>query len=420
MVLNNFEIFMLCAPLFLVLLSIAFLPLLAPKLWHRRQVLILFSIAFASMVISFLTIDTAMEILKHSICSEYIPFIVTLFSLYVLSCGIHINFHGGAGTFANAGFLFVSSIFSSFIGTTGAAMLFLKPYIAMNSERKNKKHLIVFFIFLVANIGGLLTPLGDPPLLIGYIHGVEFSWCMKNLAFAWFVYISLILSVFVFVDKLLLSKEKAQYISSKKKYSIKIDGWLNIIFIFGVVLTLFLKDIMLKNIILLTLCFVSYRNSKKSPYKKINFEPIKEVAVIFAAIFVVIAPVVFVLEMYSDVIQNCIKQLSLRGHESDVYFWLCGLTSSLLDNAPSYLLFFNIAGGDAHALMSDGANILKAISTSAVVMGALTYIGNAPNMMVKSIAEKMHIKMPSFFEYTAWAILIVVPISMLVNFLSHI
>lgn len=464
------QVIYLSAPLILVLLSLAFMPLIAPNFWHRFDNKILGGIAVISVLTTFKFIEKANDIMEHTLIEDYVPFIIMLFSLYVLSNGINVKIKAIPNTLNNIIFLGLCSIFSSVIGTTGASMLLLKPFIEMNRERKRKTHLMVFFIFMVSNIGGILTPLGDPPLLLGYLHGVEFFWCLKNLGWMWIFYITSCLAILAVIDSVIISKEKSAI--EHVPFSIEIKGFINIVLILITVTVLFSDINMLaKNCILLVFCLFSLTDFgrikiKKTVLKKImlplvllsiflviritlglhfvgidiillailavmfirkhdihhqsftsiDLEPFKEVAITFFIIFIVMAPVSFVLTQFSDDIHRCVMDLgSVEKHGADIYFWLCGVTSSFLDNAPSYLLFFNMAGGNPDELMYVYTDVLKAISTSAVVMGAMTYIGNAPNMMVRSVALRHKIKMPSFVGYIGWAMIVILPLSIIVS-----
>ncbi|MDR2074924.1 MAG: sodium:proton antiporter [Holosporales bacterium] len=406
------DLIILSFPLAMVLLSLAIMPLICPSFWHRLEISALFGIAAISVVLTFSLIHNAFPIFKHVLTEDYVPFIIMLFTLYTLSHGIHINIKAQPSTVNNVIFLGVCSFFASVIGTTGASMLFLRPFIAMNNSRKNKAHLIIFFIFLVANIGGLLSPLGDPPLLLGYLHGVDFFWCAKNLSGIWVFYVFSCLSILYFIDHFIMKREKdrhlAEALSIHEQFSIKITGFLNIFLVILTVFVLFFDfNMILKNALLLVFCGISLRNHKGP---KIDFAPFKEVALTFFVIFVVIAPVVFKLTQLSGEISKY-----MSGATS--YFWACGTASSFLDNAPSYFLLFNMAGGKANELMFGYPDILRAISISSVVMGAMTYIGNAPNMMVRSFAIKHGFKMPSFLGYMLWSFGIILPLSLIVSML---
>jgi len=429
---NILEIIVLSTPLAIILLSLAFMPLIAKKFWKKNETIIFSILSVISIISVYSLISDANHLLKHVLIDDYLPFIIMLFTLYMLSHGIHIKLNASSDTLSNIIFLGSCSLFSSVIGTTGASMLFLRPFLEMNKEREHKSHLLIFFIFLISNIGGLLSPLGDPPLLLGYLHGIDFLWEIKNLFFYWLSYIAICFLIFYFIDTYFLKKENNLNKLTNRKFSIRIKGWINIVLIILTVFVLFFdfKNINLetyfcdcivpgmciKNIILLLFCFISYIKGRDTG-EKIDFDPFKEVARTFLVIFVVISPVLFILNRNSDAIHKYIIDISNGSDGCSVFFWLCALASSFLDNAPSYLLFFNMAGGNSEELMYIYPNILKAISISSVVMGAMTYIGNAPNMMVKSIADKKKIKMPSFIGYIIWSSLIILPISFIVSYI---
>ena len=404
----------LSVPLAVVLLSLAFMPLLAPKFWHKNEGTVFAIVSAISVVALYSLLPEANHILKDAIVDDYIPFIIMLFTLYTLSHGIHIKLKASSETLSNIIFLAFCSLFSSVIGTTGASMLFLRPFLEMNKDRNNKSHLIIFFIFLVSNIGGLLTPLGDPPLLLGYLHGIDFFWELRNLFPYWISYLAVCLAILYIVDKIALRKENSATTLKRSKFSITIGGYLNICLIIATVFVLaFEINIYLKDILLLAFCGLSlYRNRQVG--EKIDYAPFLEVARTFLVIFIVIAPVLFILNIHSDSIHKYILTISNGGDGSMVYFWLCSLASSFLDNAPSYLLFFNMAGGNPEELMYVYPKILSAISISSVVMGSMTYIGNAPNMMVKSIATRKGIPMPSFVGYMLWSFVIIFPLSYII------
>lgn len=411
-----------------MLLSLAIMPLIATKFWHKYEVLTLFIVALVSAISTYLIIENPAPIYNDAIVNDYIPFIIMLLTLYILSNGINIKLNTKSTTLNNIVFLGISSLFASMIGTTGASMLLLRPFIQMNKDRENKAHLIIFFIFLVSNIGGILTPLGDPPLLIGYLHGVNFLWCIKNLFGSWIFYVSSCLAILAIIDHIILKRENPS-IEKNSKFSLKITGMLNIFLIISTVFILFIDtqynlyifdikipQVFIKNVIFLLFCFISLKNNRDN---KIDFSAFKEVAITFFVIFIVIAPVLFVLNENTENIHNFMTTY-ISGSDNNCsaeYFWMCGIASSFLDNAPSYLLFFNMAGGNAHDLMYVHTSILKAISIGAVMMGSITYIGNAPNMMVRSIAIKNNIKMPSFVGYMKWSLLIILPLSIIMSFL---
>ena len=414
---GSIEYGVLTFPLVFVLLSLAVMPLIAPKFWQKWENTAFAVISVISILSLYSIMPEANHILKETLIDDYLPFIIMLFTLYILSHGIHIQIRAASHTETTIIFLACSSLFSSLIGTTGASMLFLRPFLEINKDRQYKSHLIIFFIFLVSNIGGLLTPLGDPPLLLGYLHGIDFFWEIKHLFGYWFIYLAICLGILYVIDKIVLKKEALEHHLRERKFSLEITGWTNVTLILVTVIVLAIEiNIYIKDIILLLFCGISlYASRIKSA--KIDFAPFGEVARTFLVIFIVIAPVLFILNTNSDEIHKYIIDMSNGTDGSKIYFWLCSLASSFLDNAPSYLLFFNMAGGNPQELMYVYPNVLSAISVSSVVMGAMTYIGNAPNMMVKSIATKKGIKMPSFIGYMLWSCVVILPISYVVSYI---
>ncbi|MDR0942028.1 MAG: sodium:proton antiporter [Holosporales bacterium] len=416
-----FEIIILSLPLVVVLLSIAFMPLITPKFWRKYETIWLLIISVVSIISTYKIIPSANQIIKHSLLDDYLPFIIMVFTVYVLSSGIRIQMTSSACSIANIVFLVCGGFLASFIGTTGASVLLLPPFLEMNKNRVHKTHLIVFFIFLVANIGGMLTPLGDPPIFFGYLHGVDFSWPLINLFPYWLGYTVSCLCILYVIDKVMLKKEESLAFLEKQKFSIKINGWLDIILLALTVFVLFVdfeceinicglsvSSVFIRNLTLLIFAGTSICSRGKN---SINLTPCAEVAKIFLAIFIVITPVLFILNENTETIRAYVESVSRGSSSVPLYFWFGAITSSFLDNTPSYLLFFNIAGGNAQSLMHAYPNILTAISVSTVVMGAMTYIGNAPNLMIRSIAEGKGIKMPSFIGYMALSCLIILPIS---------
>lgn len=398
------------------------MPLFAPKFWQKNEMPVLAIVSTISIVSVYSLLSDANDILRVALLDDYLPFIIMLFTLYVLGHGIHIKLRATSNTKSNMIFLGCGCIFSSLIGTTGASMLLLRPFLEINRWRRHKAHLLIFFIFMISNIGGLLTPLGDPPLLLGYLHGVEFSWELHNVSLYWLIYVLAYLAVLYFVDKIMLKKEEQEHHLTKHKFKIEIGGWLNISLILLTVVVLFsslpdlggIPAIVIKNVLLLIFCAISLFRCYRLK-ERIDFAPFREVAQTFLVIFIVIAPVLFILNENSETIQKYIIDLSHGKDVSIAYFWLCSFASSILDNAPSYLLFFNMAGGNANELMYVYPGVLRAITISSVVMGAMTYIGSAANMMVKSIADKKGIKMPSFIGYMIWSCSIILPISFVIS-----
>jgi Na+/H+ antiporter NhaD/arsenite permease-like protein len=389
------------------------LPLIASGFWHKHEKKVFILLPSVAIILSSIKLEDAAHMFEHTIVGDYFPFIITLFVLYILSNGIKIKLNCRPTSFANIAFLLVCSVCSSVIGTTGASILFLRPFLDMNAERKNKAHLVVFFIFLVSNIGGILSPLGDPPLFLGYLHGIDFTWEIRNLSVCWAVYTGLCLTILYCIDRVIIKKET---LTSVEKFSVEISGLASGILLI-IAIAILSVDVGMtaisKNALLLTICFTSYCLEKKRG-NNIDVSPFREVAETFLAIFVAMSPVLVILSHNSDEIKGFIASVANGANESSIYFWLCSLASSFLDNAPSYLLFFNIAGGNGHDLMHTFPDILKAISISSVVMGSMTYIGNAPNMLVRSISRQRGIRMPSFAAYMLWSALVILPISILV------
>jgi Na+/H+ antiporter NhaD/arsenite permease-like protein len=324
------------------------------------------------------------------------------------------------------------------MGTTGAAMLLIRPLLRANKERKHKVHIVIFFIFLVANIGGSLTPLGDPPLFLGFLKGVDFFWTTKAMFLPMLFMIISLLIIFYFYDTFQYRKESDLPVPTNNE-KISVKGSFNLLLIFGVVcsvllsgfwrpgidFTIFHVHVELQNlardILLLILTYLSWTYTSKEIREgnEYTWFPIQEVAKLFAGIFITIIPAIAILKAgKSGALSSIINSVSSdTGPVNYMYFWLTGILSSFLDNAPTYLVFFNTAGGDAQVLMGELSQTLLAISAGAVFMGANTYIGNAPNFMVKSIAESSGIKMPSFFGYFFYSLVILFPLFIVVSLL---
>lgn len=416
-----------------ILASLALLPSLTPHLWHTRCGLValfwalVFIIPFA---IRFGAGLAAHELL-HMLLLEYIPFIILIGALFAIAGGIVV---GGAlrGTpMLNLALLLIGTIMASFIGTTGASMILIRPLIRANIGRRHRAHIVVFFIFLVSNIGGGLTPLGDPPLFLGYLQGVDFFWPLLNLWKQTLVVSGLVLAVFFALDVYLYRGERRSEPDRGPDSAFYLGGYINIpifllllvtvaasgslgflgqvtVFGIGVTWANLMRDGILIVLALASLILTPRAHREKNEF---NWGPVAEVAKLFAAIFVTIIPAIAMLRAGQAGAFAPILSL-LGGTETPnnaAYFWLTGGLSAFLDNAPTYLVFFNAAGGDAARLMGPLASTLAAISAGAVFMGALTYIGNAPNFMVRAIAEDQGISMPSFFGYMAWSMAVLIP-----------
>jgi len=434
-----------------ILLSIAILPLVAGHFWHHNYGKVsLFW--WACFIVPFTMrhgFDVSIFYILEVYLGEFIPFIVLLLALFTIAGGVRLKGRLVGTPMVNTGLLLLGTVLASWMGTTGAAMLLIRPLLKANSWRKYKVHSVVFFIFLVANVGGSLTPLGDPPLFLGFLKGVSFFWTTTHL-FLPMVFVSVILLVvFFIIDTVLYKKEGKPPVKEANEEAIGLEGTGNLLLLLGVIGAVVLSGIWKKDItneadvlfsafgtglmtkgvglqimLLLGLTFISLKITKKETRSGNGFtwEPILEVAKLFATIFMTMVPAIAILKAGTKgALSSVINSVSnADGPINSMYFWATGLLSSFLDNAPTYVVFFNTAGGDATQLMkaeSEGgmATTLLAISCGAVFMGANTYIGNAPNFMVRSIAEENDVKMPSFFGYMAWSVGILIPILFLVS-----
>ncbi|SAL29286.1 Na+/H+ antiporter NhaD permease-like protein [Caballeronia peredens] len=421
-----------------VLLSIAVFPLVAPKLWHHHfgKIAAAWALAFLVPFAFAFGVGTAGGVLVHAMLEEYIPFIVLLAALFTVAGGICVrgNLHGSPRL--NTGILALGAGLASIMGTTGAAMLLIRPLLRANDNRKHAVHVVVFFIFLVANAGGSLTPLGDPPLFLGFLNGVGFFWTTVHLAWPMLFVCAVLLALFYLLDSYYWRRHDARRAfldPTPDTPALGIDGKINFALL-GVIVGLVLmsgiwkpgiafdvfgtqvqlqnlvRDVLLVAVLLASLAFTPKSARAGNAF---DWAPIEEVAKLFAAIFVTIAPVITVLRAgEAGAFAGIVHAVSdAQGKPVDIaYFWATGLLSSFLDNAPTYLVFFNLAGGDARTLMTTDATTLAAISAGAVFMGANTYIGNAPNFMVKAIAESRGMRMPGFFGYMAWSGIVLLPL----------
>ena len=417
-----------------ILLSIALLPLFAPKFWHHHypKVSLFWALVMAVPFVITYRGQGWHEIL-HIYIIDYIPFIILLGGLFTVAGGIHVKGSLRGTPAVNSVMLIIGTLLASWIGTTGAAMVMIRPVLRSNSWRKYKVHTIVFFIFLVCNIGGALTPLGDPPLFLGFLHGVPFFWTMKLLPMMAFVSL-LVLAIYVVLDLYYYKKEDTSKADDGAKEPLKIEGAHNFIFLAGIVGAVLFSGLanigeisiagihqsvqnLVKDGIIILMSVLSMYFTKKEirAANEFSWEPIKEVAYLFAGIFMTIIPALAILKAG----EHGAMAFLIRSAEKPAhYFWLAGSLSSFLDNAPTYLTYFNTALGRFFPGQPEAAGVaqlitdttiagsafrysdyLLAISAGAVFMGANTYIGNAPNFMVKSIAEESGIAMPSFFGY---------------------
>ena len=422
-----------------ILLSIAIFPLVAPDFWHHNfgKVSLFWGV---SILIPMLLVEgfsvTLYEAL-HVYLLEYIPFIVLLLALFTVAGGVRVTGHLTGSPVVNTTILLIGTLLASWMGTTGAAMLLIRPLLRANAWRKYQVHNVVFFIFLVANIGGSLTPLGDPPLFLGFLQGVGFFWTTTHLIYEMLFVSAILLVVYYIVDTVLYNKEPEKPEPLPGAGKIGLEGSFNLLLLIGVIgavlfsgfvhlseFTVFGVHVALQNVVrdvaLLALTWISWTYTSKESRAANGFTwfPIQEVGKLFAGIFITIVPAIAILKAGREGALGFIIDLvtNSAGDPNDaMYFWITGLLSSFLDNAPTYLVFFNTAGGNAETLMTTMSSTLVAISIGAVFMGANTYIGNAPNFMVKSIAESSGVTMPSFFGYMAWSFGILAPIFLLVT-----
>jgi len=435
-----------------ILLSIALCPLLVPHFWHNHfgKVSALWSVLFAVPFL-FVYHNVALYHILHIYLIDYIPFIVLLWGLFTVAGGIVIRGSLKGTPALNTIMLLIGTILASCVGTTGAAMIMIRPVLRANKDRLKKTHVVCFFIFLVANIGGSLTPLGDPPLFLGFLHNVPFFWVTTNIMPHMLTASGILLVMFFIVDTFFYRKEKGHVESGpeEEKIPFKIEGVINFLFLLGVIGLVLMSGYwkpghlnvlgvhleyqsILRDLGIITMGVLSLVFTSKALREANDFSwfPIVEVAKLFAGIFMTIIPALAILKAGSD---GAMAGLVSVVQESYHYFWVTGALSSFLDNAPTYLTFFNLALGKlgiaesgvpaALAVKAATANpefimYLKAISAGAVFMGANTYIGNAPNFMVKSIAEEAGINMPSFFGYMIkYSIPILIPVFILVTFI---
>jgi Na+/H+ antiporter NhaD/arsenite permease-like protein len=378
----------------------------------------------------------ALANLVHALLAEYLPFVILLTALYTVSGGIYVrgNLKGSPGL--NTAILAIGAVLASFMGTTGASMLLIRPLLRANDNRRHQVHVVVFFIFIVSNAGGSLTPLGDPPLFLGFLKGVDFFWTVRHIFTETLFLVGVLLALFYAIDTWLLRKAGEADLpdptpsidASGRASRLGFDGSVNFALLLAVVALVLMSGLwrtdagLVRDAGLIVVALLSLRLTPRSVHQANEFGwgPMQEVAKLFAGIFLTIIPVIAMLKAgtggpFGGKVGAVTRAVGTP--DPLMYFWATGLLSSFLDNAPTYLVFFNTAGGDAAQLMTTMASTLAAISAGAVFMGANTYIGNAPNLMVKAIAEERGVKMPSFFGYMAWSLGILVPLFVLMSFI---
>lgn len=420
-----------------ILLSIALMPLLAPFVWHHHygKIAAGWALAFILPFAFVYGFPNAGATLVHTLVGEYIPFVILLTALFTVSGGIYIrgNLHGSPGL--NTAILAIGAVLASFMGTTGASMLLIRPLIRANDNRAHRAHVVVFFIFIVSNAGGSLTPLGDPPLFLGFLKGVDFFWTVSHIFPETLFLVGSLLAIFYALDSWYYHRreEVRPLDPTPDTRALGFDGARNFWLLAAIVGLVLLSGIwkspvsfdvagtavglpgLVRDVGLVVVTFLSLRITPAAVHEANQFSwaPMQEVAKLFAGIFLTIVPVIAMLRAGINGPFGAVIAAVTRPDgtpDPAMYFWASGLLSSFLDNAPTYLVFFNTAGGDPKVLMTQLAPVLAAISAGSVFMGANSYIGNAPNLMVKSIAEDRGVKMPSFFGYMAWSVGILIPL----------
>lgn len=425
-----------------ILLSIALFPLFAPQFWHHHfgKVSVFWAACCAiPMVMSFGGRVAGLSI-AHILLADYFPFLIFVGALFTVAGGIHVRGSFVGRPIVNTCFLGLGAVLANFMGTTGAAMLLIRPLIGANEGRTRKLHTFIFFIFLVANVGGALTPLGDPPLFLGFLRGVEFFWTTEHLFMPWLFTTAILLMIYFAIDSYQFRRDVAanEFTESKDKHAFGIDGKINIAFlavIVGAVLMsgMWKSDVhfevlsahltlpnLTRDAIFLVTAALSVLLTAKTVREANHFswDPILEVGKLFFGIFICMIPVLAMLAAGNDGAFAPLVALVTNpdgSFNNTVYFWLTGMLSAFLDNAPTYLAFFSLAGGDPAVLMTQDSHTLMAISLGSVFMGAVTYIGNAPNFMTVAICASRGIKMPTFFGYMLWSVGILVPVFLVMD-----
>ncbi len=408
-------------PFIILLLMIATGPLFYKHFWEHHYPKV--SVVLGAIVVAYYIFYLHnYHSLTHTL-AEYISFIALLSSLFVASGGILIRVDKKSSPIVNVTFLLIGAIISNVIGTTGASMLLIRPYIKMNRDRLQPYH-IIFFIFVVSNVGGALTPIGDPPLFLGFLSGVPFFWVIQNVWHIWIPAIILILAVFYLFDT--LNKKDVDLVEYSGKIEFK--GLKNLVYLLIIIVSVFIDPLVIpgvpslaplpfgiREIIMFAVVFISYKRSDTEILKanEFDFEPIKEVAYLFIGIFATMVPALELIAHEANVLGDKLSQ--------GVFYWATGTLSAVLDNTPTYMNFLSAAMGKyglnvtikqevLHFVRVDDV-YLVAISVASVFFGAITYIGNGPNFMVKSISERAGIEMPPFFTYVIkYSLPILVPI----------
>lgn len=409
-------------PFVLLLLSIATLPLLHKRWWEKNYPRISIGLGLVVVLYYLFGLKNPSSLLHTGM--EYVSFISLIGSLFIVAGGIHITVKGEATPWVNTLFLFIGAVLSNFLGTTGASMVLIRPWIRMNKYRLTAFH-IVFFIFIVSNVGGALTPIGDPPLFLGYLKGVPFFWVIQNVWLIWILAVGILLAVFFILDGRNYKRAPVEIrLKETAHEEWRFEGLRNIFFLLMILGAVFINHPpFLREAIMIAAAVLSYKTTPKKVHEEndFNFAPIKEVAILFLGIFATMIPALEWLE------HNAGK---IGIHTPGQFFWSCGTLSAALDNAPTYLNFLSAAigllahsaasseNGQVAFLLSHHPVYIRSISIASVFFGAMTYIGNGPNFLVKSIAEHFKAKTPAFFGYlVSYSLPILLPIFALVWFL---
>ncbi len=426
-----------------ILLSIAIWPLVAPGFWHHHfgKISAAWALAFLLPFALMFGPGAAWEGFVHAALAEYIPFILLLTALFTVSGGIYIRGNLRGTPVLNTMILLVGGVLASFMGTTGASMLLIRPLIRANDNRKHNAHVVIFFIFIVSNIGGALTPLGDPPLFLGFLKGVTFFWTVSHiLPDTLFLMVVLLIGFFLLDSFFYRNEGVRRQDPTPDDGRFGFDGAQNFILLAGVVGLVLMSGVwkpgiefnvygtpvalpgLVRDIGMVVITIISLAITPSSVHESNQFgwAPMQEVGKLFAGIFLTIIPVIAMLQAGTDGPFGAVVRAVTNADGTPnpaMYFWATGLLSGFLDTAPTYLVFFKTAGGDAVELMGPLATTLAAISAGSVFMGAITYIGNAPNLMVKAIAEDRGVRMPSFFGYMVWSFGILMPLYVILTFL---
>lgn len=397
-------------PFGILLASIATLPTLMEKTWQKPWFQILIVLGCAIPVIAWILSAGLTDQLTHA-SGHYLTFVLTLTALYVTTGGIRISGDMQATPAVNLGFVAVGSVLASVIGTTGAAMLLVRPVLATNRQRKHASHVLPLFIMAVANAGGLLTPIGDPPLLIGFLNGVPFFWTLRLIPF-WALYVGTILVVLWVMERRAYAREPEAALlrDAREVAPLKVEGFANIALLLVAVACVVAAPTPLREIALVAIAIASYLMTPKERHKETDFSflPMAEVGILFVGIFACLIPVEAELNR---------QAATLPIRESWQFFWLSGGLSAVLDNAPTYAAFTSLGKGVSVGMPDLVAgiapNLLTAVSIASVTMGAMTYIGNGPNLLVKAVAERSDYPMPSFLRYSAFAFVVLLPAHLL-------